>query len=208
MKYVARHPKIVCGIITLGLFWGCSFSFAKMYRCEDSAGKVSYTNLPAVQKNCSPLEMKAIRRVPRRTATYKYWRSGLTSFDNYILAAGRQFRIDPSLIKAIIYTESNFDHRAISSMGAQGLMQLMPGTADDLGVVNVFDPKENITAGTRYFRQQLDTFQGNVVFSLAAYNAGPGLVKRLGAIPQNSETKNYIKKVLYHYKKYKAQERR
>lgn len=205
-----RSPKTLIALFVLVVLAMPSSCFAAgMFRCRDASGKVSYTNLPALQQNCSPLEMgNVIRLQMDSVVSSSYGGEGAGSYDRYIRAASRRHRVDTNLIKALIYTESNFNHRAVSNKGAQGLMQLMPGTASDLGVRNVFDPSENINAGTRYFRQQLDTFNGSMVLSLAAYNAGPGLVKRLGKVPQNTETIDYIKKVLYNYKMYKAQERR
>jgi len=114
------------------------------------------------------------------------------------------YNIDPHLIKAVIRTESGFNHRAISRKGAQGLMQLMPGTAEDLRVDNPFNPGENIDGGVRYLRSLLDTFDGNLILSLAAYNAGPGLVKRTGGVPRIPETIDYVRKVLFNYRMYKA----
>lgn len=205
-----KHPQILIALFMLVVLVTASSCFAAgMFRCQDASGKVSYTNLPGRQKDCSPLEMGNVIRIQMDSAeSLSFGDVGAGSYDQYIRAASRRHRVDTNLIKALICTESNFDHRAVSSKGAQGLMQLMPGTANDLGVRNVFDPRENINAGTRYFRQQLDTFNGSMVLSLAAYNAGPGLVKRLGKVPQNTETIDYIKKVLYNYKKYKSQERR
>jgi soluble lytic murein transglycosylase-like protein len=124
------------------------------------------------------------------------------AFDRHIRRAARAHRVDPLLIKAVIQTESNFDPYAVSSRGAQGLMQLMPGTARDLQVRNPFDAAQNIYGGTRYLRQLLDSYRGNLALSLAAYNAGPGRVKN-GRIPAIPETVNYVKKVIRLYNAYR-----
>lgn len=110
--------------------------------------------------------------------------------------------IDPSLIMAIIKTESNFYRNSTSSKGAQGLMQLMPETARDLHVSDPFDPKQNIAGGTKYLRSLLDNYNGNLELSLAAYNAGQGNVK--DQIPNIKETKQYVSAVIGHYKKYRT----
>jgi soluble lytic murein transglycosylase-like protein len=103
------------------------------------------------------------------------------------------------LIKAIIKAESGFDRYAVSSRGAQGLMQLMPATAKELKVFDPFNPEQNIDGGVRYLRSLLKMFNGNLVLSLAAYNAGPTLVKKTGGVPRINETRRYIKKVLAYY---------
>ncbi|WP_306549157.1 lytic transglycosylase domain-containing protein [Desulfobulbus sp.] len=120
----------------------------------------------------------------------------------FIQAAANEHGVDPLLIKAIIKAESNFDPTAVSPKGAQGLMQLMPATARDLQVADPFDPQDNITGGAKYLRFLLDSYEGDVELSLAAYNAGPGNVKN--AIPNFPETRTYVAKVLDNYQSYRT----
>ena len=115
-----------------------------------------------------------------------------------------QFGVNKNLITAIIAVESCFDKNAVSRVGAQGLMQLMPNTATSLGVYDAFNAKDNIKGGTRYFRQMLELFDFDVELALAAYNAGPGAVKKYNGIPPYKETQNYVKKVIKHYQEYKS----
>ncbi|OGR56891.1 MAG: hypothetical protein A3I11_03970 [Elusimicrobia bacterium RIFCSPLOWO2_02_FULL_39_32] len=125
-------------------------------------------------------------------------------YEPYIRIASAKQQLDPELIKAVIKQESNFNFKDVSQKGAEGLMQLMPDTAKKLGVKNSFDPWENIQGGTRYLRIMLETFNGDLNKALAAYNAGPGAVKKYGDIPPYKETQGYVKNVLLYYKTYKG----
>ncbi len=107
--------------------------------------------------------------------------------------------VDPALVRAIIRAESNFDRRAISRKGAQGLMQLMPGTAGQYAVGNAFDPAENIRGGVRHLRSRQDRFPGQLHLAIAAYNAGEGAVSRHKGVPPYAETRQYVARVLRHY---------
>lgn len=113
--------------------------------------------------------------------------------------------VDPALVKAIIANESGFDANATSKTGAQGLMQLEPSTAADLGVSNAYDPAQNVWGGTRYLRGLLDRFHGDTRLAVAAYNAGPGAVEKYDGVPPYAETQNYVQNVLQSYAKYKTQ---
>jgi hypothetical protein len=117
-------------------------------------------------------------------------------YSTLIRAAAIKNGIDEKLIEQVIATESNFNPRAVSRKLAVGLMQLLPGTAVHYSVVNVYDPTENIEGGTRYLRDLLVRYRGNVQLALAAYNAGPGMVDRCGAIPPFPETQSYVRRIM------------
>jgi soluble lytic murein transglycosylase-like protein len=119
----------------------------------------------------------------------------VTPYDPYIELVAAETGLSPSLIKAVALVESGFDPQALSPKGAQGLMQLMPATAKQLGVRNAFDPGENLRAGARYLRSMLDEFDGDLNLALAAYNAGPAAVRRHGGVPAYRETRDYVSKV-------------
>jgi transglycosylase-like protein with SLT domain len=116
-------------------------------------------------------------------------------FRNLIEAAASQYLVDADLITSVIAAESNFDPKAISRRNARGLMQLLPETAAKLGVRDIFDPKENINAGTRYLSELLKLYNNNLVLALAAYNAGPDKVQRYGRVPPYAETVSYARRI-------------
>lgn len=122
-----------------------------------------------------------------------------------VVKTASQYEIDPALIKAIIFAESGFDPLAISRRGAVGLMQLMPATAEAMGVKNRFDPAHNIAGGVKYFKMLVTRFQGDIRLALAAYNAGSKTVRRYNGVPPYEATQKYIVKVLEYYKKYQQQ---
>lgn len=148
--------------------------------------------------NGSALEQRVVKRASgdfmgKLEAAFT---QGKNAFDHLFQAAGQQFQVPPALLKAIAWAESGFNPQAVSRAGAQGIMQLMPGTARSLGVTDPFNPAQNIFGAARYLRSLLDRFQGDVRLALAAYNAGSGAVQRYGGIPPYRETREYIKRVL------------
>lgn len=134
--------------------------------------------------------------------------TGHSGLDRLIAYSGDKYDIDPTLIYLIMREESRFNHRAVSRVGARGLMQLMPGTAAKLGVRNIHDPVENVDAGTRYLRTLLEMFNGDVNLALAAYNAGEGAVMKYGRrIPPYRETMNYVWRINTAYRRAMAANR-
>lgn len=184
---------------------------ATIFTYVDDSGVVHFTNVP-VDPKFAPVTRKRRPKamvqngngrvlIPTRSAGWL--EDDPDSFDGMIRQAANRYQVDPRLIKSVIRAESNFDYLAISRKGALGLMQLMPGTADDMQVLDPLDPKENIYGGTRYLRKMLGLFNGNLRLALAAYNAGPDRVVKLGRVPRFRETENYVRKVQLFYQEYK-----
>ena len=117
------------------------------------------------------------------------------AYNDAIDEAADLYRLDPNLIRAVIRAESAFNPFAVSRAGAQGLMQLMPDVAEELNVLDPFDPRQNIFGGARYLRWLLDRNDGNLDLAVASYNAGPSAVARYNGIPPYRETRNYVKKI-------------
>jgi len=178
---------------------------AQMYLCENSRGVMQYTN---VRSSSSCTLVPGSRSWGRKTVSVadygmRGWaHSGL--YDEAIQRISDQHRMDPRLIKAVIRAESDFNRYAVSKKGARGLMQLMPATARELQVKNSFDARSNIDGGTRYLKQLVRMFNGSLPLALAAYNAGPTVVKSQNRIPRIPETVRYVRRVLRYYQQYKS----
>ncbi|BCA79697.1 lytic transglycosylase domain-containing protein [Desulfuromonas sp. AOP6] len=159
---------------------------ADIYRYVDADGKVHFTNTPTSS----------------HFSFYMKEGSDTRSLKDVIKYCADLYRLEAALVQAVIKAESDFNAKAVSTKGALGLMQLLPETARDMGVRNPFDPEDNIRGGSRYLRLMLDQFNNRLDLALAAYNAGPGAVRRHGGIPPYEETRNYVervKKYLYEY---------
>ena len=195
----------------------------KLYRFQDANGNMLLTNqvaaggkkpLQAADKRYQKL-VKVTWYADTNVHRYGNWGTDETSvrpsasknkhaFDAVIAAAAAKHNLDFGLVKAVIHTESGFNPNARSGPGAQGLMQLMPATADQYRVANVWDPEQNIEAGSKHLRYLLNRYK-DVKIALAAYNAGQGNVDRYGGIPPFSETKDYVARVMSRYQRLYAQ---
>jgi len=131
-------------------------------------------------------------------------RSNPVDLQEVVNTASGRYRLDPDLVNSVIKAESGFNVRAVSRKGAQGLMQLMPGTASKLGVPNAFDPQANVEGGTKYLRELLERYNFDLVKALAAYNAGPQRVEQFGGVPPYYETRAYVARVVRDFNKKKA----
>jgi hypothetical protein len=179
-------------ILSLALLSPCP-SEADVYRYVDEQGTLHFTNVPDHGKFKVWIREKRVLFKPSL---------GSGQYDNLIAGAAGRYQVDDALIKAVIKAESNFNHRAVSPKGAQGLMQLMPQTASSLQVKDSFEPESNIEGGVRYLRYLINAYNGHLPLALAAYNAGEKAVARYGGIPPYSETQNYVKRVMENYRRY------
>lgn len=197
-----KRRALMAGHLLTALVWTLLLApdgaQAAIYTFVDQQGTVHFTNVP----NDPRYRPEAIRPQYRRSRVARAGDPRL--YEEHIRRAASRYEMDPLLIKAVIKTESNFDCMAVSSKGAQGLMQLMPETAADLNVWNPFDPQANIFGGTNYLCQMMARFGGNLKLALAAYNAGPGKVEAAQGIPLIPETQQYVAKVLQHYRQMTA----
>ena len=172
-----------------------------IYKYVDPEGVVHLTNVPTENNVPYVLVMKEKRVILQL-------KGDVTRYDELIAKASDKYRIDSTLIKAIIKAESNYNHRAVSSKGAQGLMQLMPSTSATLQVKDSFHPENNIDGGVRYLRYLMNLFNGNLPLVLAAYNAGENAVLRHNyRIPPYQETQSYVRRVLRHLDSYNSGKR-
>ena len=172
-----------------------------IYKYVDPEGVVHLTNVPTEHNVPYVLVMKEKRVILQL-------KGDVTRYDELIAKASDKYRIDSTLIKAIIKAESNYNHRAVSSKGAQGLMQLMPSTAATLQVKDSFHPENNIDGGVRYLRYLMNLFNGNLPLVLAAYNAGENAVLRHNyRMPPYQETQSYVRRVLRHLDSYNSGKR-
>ena len=178
-----------------------------------TADGASYVDVPTAEIDHIEAAPEQFSAAPPAQSAARQPSSGASvippvSLDDVVTAASGRFRLDPDLVNSVIKAESGFNVRAVSPKGAQGLMQLMPQTAQQLGVPNPFDPKANVEGGTRYLRELLELYNFDLVKALAAYNAGPQRVEQYGGVPPFYETRAYVARVVRDFNKKKdAQEK-
>ena len=191
--------RVAIAVLVAFIIMAVNVAHADIYKYVDKEGVLHLTNVPSDHNAKYVMIMKEKRILFQPNID-------VNKYDDLITKAADKFKLDSALIKAVIKAESNFNHRAVSPVGAQGLMQLMPKTASDLKVEDSFHPEKNIEGGARYLRYLLNTYKGDLTLALAAYNAGETAVAKYNYnVPPYRETQNYVKRVFSFYKSYSNQ---
>jgi soluble lytic murein transglycosylase len=189
--------RVFTAVFFILFFFGLSAIVrADIYKYVDEDGVIHFTNVP--NDSAYKWVMSETRPEGREVSPEQLQ----VRYDAIISTVSRRYAMDPSLVKAVIEAESDFDPQAISKAGAVGLMQLMPETARGLGVRDLYDPLENIEGGVRHLKGLLIRFKRNIPLALAAYNAGATNVIKYGSIPPYKETRGFVDRVLKYQKKY------
>jgi soluble lytic murein transglycosylase-like protein len=204
MSFIEAKAVNILALSTLLIcFVSISDSRADIYRYEDDEGIIHFTDAPTDKR--FKIFMRDLKKDKELRTKLKYAISvNPSEYENIINTYADKYRVNASLVKAVIQAESGYNANAVSSKGASGLMQLMPGTARSLKVADSFNPKDNVEGGVRYLRFLLDTFRGDVSLALAAYNAGLSKVAKYGGIPPYSETRTYVNRVLSYMQTYQS----
>jgi soluble lytic murein transglycosylase-like protein len=179
-------------------------SRASVFKFRDANGVTHYTDRRPQNRRYTVINVYCPACDPRSPVNWDRTRLNTTAYDREIAAAAERWKVDPALVRAVIHAESAFRPDALSRKGAQGLMQLMPGTADMYGVSDPFDAAQNIDAGVQHLAGLLTRYKGDVQLAAAAYNAGEGAVQRHGGIPPFEETKYYVQRVGILHKRYQS----
>jgi soluble lytic murein transglycosylase len=187
-------------VFSVALMFGLcvsSYAIGDIYKYIDENGVVHFTNVPTDSSYNYKLFIRDVTLKPILAVS----RYSPSVYDEMITEASQRHGVSFPLLKAVIKVESNFNPRAVSRAGALGLMQIMPENVKAFGMRDPFDPRENILAGTQYFRELLERFNGKLQLALAAYNAGPNVVDRYNRIPPIKETEDYVERVMkyFHY---------
>ncbi len=179
---------------------------ADIYEYVDAEGVSHYTNVPGANKSWRRIYFEGRRsrviKTPAEQRDHSPERYG--RYDAFLLEAAQLYQLPVALLRAVLHVESDFDPHVVSVDGAMGLMQLMPFTAQKMGVEDPFDPRQNILGGARFLRILANQWNGDLVLTIASYNAGAGAVERYRGVPPYGETRRYVQRVLQRYYAYRT----
>jgi soluble lytic murein transglycosylase-like protein len=200
-----RAPRSMLPFLLGACLLGPATGHAEIYEYVDGDGISHFTNLPGQAKG-----YRKVLFAGRASRTIKTPRSQrdrsperYQRYDPYLLEAARLYQLPVAFLRAVMHVESDYDPNVISVDGAMGLMQLMPFTAHKMGVLDPFDPRQNILGGARFLRILANQWNGDLVRTVASYNAGSGAVERYNGVPPYGETRRYVNRVLTHYYAYR-----
>jgi soluble lytic murein transglycosylase-like protein len=200
--------RLLVGLALSGLLSAPIVAVAgEVYSYVDAEGVVHFSNVPndPRYRRVHRAAGAGVYRAPAQARARPLPGRSDQAWRETIRAAAQRYALPEALLLAVMAVESNFDHRALSEKGAMGLMQLMPATAKDMYVSDAWDPLQNIEGGARYLRILANQYEGDMVKTIAAYNAGPEAVRRAGGgVPNIPETQEYVRKVIALYQAYKA----
>lgn len=211
---MVRRTLAILGVACL-LSGAAASARADIYRCKRADGTLHYTNIREPGRRCQ-LVVRGSKKSKAKASTKS--RSGASNpastrskdparyrrYDGLIGEAARLYQLPEPFIRAVMRVESDFNPTVVSRAGAMGLMQLMPKTARSMGVADPFDARQNVLGGARYLRILANRFKGDLVLTVAAYNAGEGAVDKYNGIPPYKETQRYVRRVLKHYYAYRS----
>lgn len=208
MAGLTRHGWLAAATLLLGAALVPHSALADIYRYVDAQGVEHYTNVQPRGKGWQRVARtgpsRNVRARPKRMRAPDPNRK--TRYAPYIREAALLYQLPESFIRAVMRVESNFYPDAVSAKGAMGLMQLMPRTAASMGVIDPFDPRQNTLGGARFLRVLANRFGGDLILTIAAYNAGQGAVKKYGGVPPYAETRRYVRRVLSHYYEFRSRQ--
>jgi hypothetical protein len=192
---VAENSATLLTNVPVGQEGSAKQPAAKIFKYTNKDGVRTYSDRAPVGRKYEIFQLSCFACNPKSKVNWQNIPLQLNAYHFEIDAAAKKYQVDPALVRAVIHAESAFKPGARSKMGALGLMQLMPETARDMGVENALSPEDNIHGGVRYLAWLLEEHRGNTLLATAAYNAGPGAVKRHKGIPPYEETQTYVKRV-------------
>lgn len=194
LKKIKALARWSVGFAVLSAWCFLSPVQAQIYKYTDENGIINYTNIKPATNRYSIKVIGCYGTCKRKVD----WHNVALNTDSYrqpLADLAKEYSVDEALLRALIHAESAFNPQATSPKGAQGLMQLMPATQSDLGVLDAYAPLENLRGGTEYLAQMLEMFENNTDYALAAYNAGPNAVKQYDGIPPYQETQEYVRRI-------------